>query len=73
MAEQSIPEHPWEKIGIDLFQIGSDNYLVTSDYYSNYFEKDKLTTTSSEAVITKLKTHFARYGIPDLVMSDERK
>ena len=73
MAEQSIPEHPWEKIGIDLFQIGSDNYLVTSDYYSNYFEIDKLTTTSSEAVITKLKTHFARYGIPEIVVSDGGK
>ena len=73
MAEQSIPEHPWENIGIYLFQIGSDNYLVTLDYYSNYFEIDELTTTSSEAVITKVKTHFARCSIPDIVVSDGGK
>ena len=45
-------------------------HLITVDYYSSYIEIDKLTSTTSSAVIHKLKSHFARYGIPTVVMSD---
>ena len=40
------------------------------DYYSNFWEVDNLSSTESISVIRKLKAHFARYGIPDVVMSD---
>ena len=40
------------------------------DYYSNFWEVDNLSSTESISVISKLKAHFARYGIPDVVMSD---
>ena len=40
------------------------------DYYSNFFEIDFLKETLSEDVITKLKHHFARHGVPDTVISD---
>ena len=43
---------------------------MTVDYFSNFFEIDYLNTTSSNAVIKKLKGHIARYGIPDEVVSD---
>ncbi len=41
-------------------------YLVTSDCY-NFTEVDRLTEISSECIIEKLKQHFARYGIPNVV------
>ena len=44
--------------------------LVTVDYFSNFFEVDKLSTTSTTQVITKLRIHFARFGVPDVVVSD---
>ena len=65
-----VPNRPWEKVGSDLFTIENRNYLVTVDYYSNFFEVDFLSETTSEAVINKLKHHFARHGIPDIVISD---
>lgn len=40
------------------------------DYYSNFWEIDRLTSTTSTAVVLKLKNHFARYGCPDRLISD---
>ena len=44
--------------------------MVTVDYYSGYWEIDYLPITSSKAVISKLKGHSARYGVPSVIMSD---
>ncbi len=70
LSSHEVPNRPWAKIGTDLFQFQNKDYLVTVDYFSNFFEVDYLTTTSSNAVIKKLKGHIARYGIPDEVVSD---
>ncbi|KAK2146392.1 hypothetical protein LSH36_611g03056 [Paralvinella palmiformis] len=40
------------------------------DYFSNFWEIDKLNRTTSNAVIKKIKAHFSRYGIPSTVMTD---
>ena len=66
----NIPDRPWEKIGVDLFELNSKNYLITVDYLSNFWEIDRLYDLGSKTVISKLKSHFARYGIPSTVVSD---
>ena len=65
-----VPDRPWAKVGTDLFSISDTSYLIVVDYYSNFWEVDKLDNTDSVTVIKKMKTHFARYGIPDQVVSD---
>ncbi|KAL6471890.1 hypothetical protein MHYP_G00205400 [Metynnis hypsauchen] len=40
------------------------------DYFSNFWEVNHLPDTSSATFIHKLKAHFARHGIPDVVVSD---
>ena len=40
------------------------------DYYSNSWEVDKLTSKNPSGIVKKLKAHFARYGCPDQVVSD---
>ena len=65
-----VPERLWQKVGSDIFTIKGRNYLVTVDYYSQFIELDYLTETNSATVITKLYHHFARHGIPDVVVSD---
>ena len=61
---------PWEQVGVDLFSWGRDDYLLVVDYYSNYPEISKLSNTSSEMVITHLRSIFARHGIPSTMVSD---
>ena len=61
---------PWNKVGIDLFEIEGRTYLVAIDYYSNFIEVEYMLSTTTTKVITVLKKQFARFGIPTTVISD---
>ena len=65
-----FPNRPWEKIGADLFTLYNKTYLIVVDYYSRWIECPLLTSTSSESVISQLKSIFAKYGICDTLISD---
>ena len=66
----NIPQRPWAKVGGDLFEIGGQTFMVLVDYYSGFFEIDSLKQTRSENIIRCCKAHFARYGIPDTLITD---
>ena len=70
LMNHEIPERPWEKVGIDILTFQENDYLVTVDYHSNYWELDRLENTKASTTIRKLKAHFARYGIPSQLISD---
>ena len=55
---------------MDLFELNIKEYMITVDYYINFWEIDRLTSTTSSAVVLKLKNHFARYGCPDRLIND---
>lgn len=58
------------EVAVELFCDNGKNYLLTVDYYSDYFEIDSLTTTTVEVVINKIRCQFARHGIPEELVSD---
>ena len=70
LMPHEVPSRPWEKVGTDIFEHDNKEYLVTVDYYSNFWEFDRLPDTKASTVVLKLKNHFARYGCPDQVVSD---
>ena len=70
MEVRDIPKRPWQIVSADLFQYGDKQFLVTVDYFSDFFEMDELSTGTSREVIDKLSNHFARYGIPELFITD---
>ena len=70
LMPHEIPSRPWQKLATDLFTWNERSFLVSVEYYSRFFEVDELTTTTSAAVIRKLPSHFARHGIPEVVVSD---
>lgn len=65
-----LPDRPWLKIGIDLCEHEKENFLVIADYYSRYLEILHMPTTTSTQVALKLRATFARFGIPEEVVSD---
>ncbi|KAK3107438.1 hypothetical protein FSP39_014641 [Pinctada imbricata] len=65
-----IPDRPWAKIATDIFVLNSNHYLLTVDYYSKWPEVVKLNELTSSYVIAALKSQFAKYGIPDEIISD---
>jgi hypothetical protein len=65
-----IPCLPWSKISADLFELKSIQYLVLMDYYSKYIELVSLNNISSKTVIKKMKSIFARHGVPQILVTD---
>ena len=70
MMSPEMPKRPWQRVDEDLFEFEGKTYLVTSDYYSDFFELDHLRSPSSVCVIRKFKAHFARHGIPEQLVTD---
>ena len=70
LIQHSDGGQPWNKIGLDLFQIKDKHYLVSVDYFSSFIEVEYLTTTTSLQVIRALKRQFARFGVPNVIISD---
>ena len=70
LRRHEVPERPWQKVASDIFTFCDRNYLVTVDCFSNFIEVDYLPDSLAKTVVTKLKLQFARYGIPDILISD---
>jgi hypothetical protein len=65
-----VPNQPHYKVGVCLFDCNGKSHIVVTDYFSNYPEVATLLTTSSRAVITYLKSVFARHGVTSELYSD---
>ena len=70
LLSHPVPQRPWARVGADLFELNSHSFLVLVDYYSGLIEVEQLRDTKSEVIIKFCKTQFARYGIPDTLVTD---
>ena len=61
---------PWSKVAADLCDLNGRTLLVISDYYSNYIEVARITSITSRSIIRELKAVFARFGIPEVFVTD---
>jgi hypothetical protein len=50
--------------------MNGDSYLLLVDYFSKFFEVSMLQDTKSLTVIKCLRQNFARYGMPEKLVSD---
>ena len=65
-----LPQRPWQQIACDLAEMNGKMYFVVVDYYSQWIELHRLHSTTAKAIINFLKATFARYGIPEVVVTD---
>ena len=66
-----IPSRPWQIIGTDLFWWNNTNYLLVVDYHSNFPEICRLLIIRRAVLSSNMPNqYFARYGIPEVVISD---
>jgi len=70
MISDENATRPWEKVGCDLFDFEDNHYTVCVDYYSDYFEIDRICQERQGGNCSKLKFQFARHGIPVQVFCD---
>ena len=70
LMQHDFVARPWSKIGADLCELNNRTLLVICDYYSNYIEVARLNSVTSRSVIKEMKEVFARYGIPDILVTD---
>ena len=73
LIQHERPAKPWVKVGADLFHFYGKDYLLVIDYFSNYPEVALLPDITSATIITKMKSIFARHGIPRELVSDNGK
>ena len=66
----ATPAYPFQKVGMDLFELFKEQYLLVIDYYSRYIELALLRSTTAASVINHTKSIFARHGIPQIIVSD---
>ncbi|CAK1604431.1 unnamed protein product [Parnassius mnemosyne] len=70
LASWPYPAQVWDRLHIDIFSLYGRNFLIAVDAYSKWVECYQLTSTNSEAIITKLCEIFSRFGLVKTIVSD---
>ena len=70
LLQHEVTSRPWAKLAADLCESNGRTLLVVSDYFSNFIEVSRLQAITTQAVVRELKTIFARFGIPETLVTD---
>lgn len=60
----------WKRIHVDYASINGTNLLIIVDSYSKWVEVFSTKVITSAFTISKLREVFCRFGIPDIIVSD---
>lgn len=62
---------PWSRLHVDfLGPIFNEKYIIITDSHTKWLEIFKMRNTSAKVVINCLRSLFARFGLPDTLVSD---
>lgn len=70
MQTHPIPDLPWKRVTMDILSYANKDYLITTDYYSDFREIDQLENLKSETLIEITKKNFSRWIIPITLVTD---
>ena len=71
LLDRDLPSRPWQKVAADFFDLNGKRYLLIIDYFTKYIEIQQMNTTNANAVITAFKSCYARFSIPDELITDQ--
>jgi len=66
----SYATRPWERIHIDYAEKKGRYYLIVVDSYSKWLEVFSMNSMTAGKTIERLRSLFARYGLPEILVSD---
>ena len=70
MIPSDIPVYPFQIVASDLFNWNNQDFVIVVDYYSKYWEMERLYDTKSLIIVKKMKKMFWRSGVPETLRSD---
>lgn len=70
MISYPIPNHPFQVVGTDLFEISGKSYLLIVDYLSKWPVVIPLKHTTTRDVVKAMQATFGQYGLPEYIVSD---
>jgi len=71
LSPWSWPTRPWARLHLDYAgPVQGKMYLIVIDAHSKWIEAFNTSTATSSAVIEELRVLFARFGIPETVVTD---
>ena len=65
-----IPNTPWTKLRIDLFELNKIQYMLIVDYHSRFPIVRRLPSTATSSIIKTLKLVLSEHGIPKTIVTD---
>ena len=65
MIPSHIPIYSFQIVASDLFKWNNQDFAIVVDYYSKYWEIERLYDTKSITIVKKMKKIFSRLGIPE--------
>ena len=67
-----LPDRPWQDLALDLLgpMPTGEHLVVLVDNFSRWMEVDVVHFTNSNRIIKCLDSHFARYGVPKTLRTD---
>ena len=65
------PGRPWSRLHVDFAELTKGKYiLVVVDSHSKWVEVEVMSSTASAPTVSKLRAMFARWGLPDMICTD---
>ena len=65
-----LPNGPWERVHVDYGEWNNHHFLVLVDTFSKWPEVKVTSTTTAKMTINLLSDIFARFGFPQILVSD---
>ena len=70
LLRHKVIARPWAKVAANLCKLDNRTLLVIIAYYSNFIEVARLNSVTSHSIMKEMKAVFARYGIPEVLVTD---